>query len=161
LGKIYYKKDRSIFDIENFIEHPIPKTIVLNTKSAFTQDLIQKIKSLNTNEGLVIKIPLPKQIEKYSSSLIFRILQKINAIFRLKSVLTKSDYIKNLEYLNGNGAFMIPEKDIFYLMWKLIKSSDIIKDYNISYQNNSITIRFADKNTEFCLFGRVYGNVGW
>lgn len=138
-GKLYTASDRPIFQIKSFKNYPIPSKIVLNTKSTFYQDLIKQITELKNGEGLSIDIPLPKEYNKYSDSLAYKILQKLLKVFRLESVIVKDKYIKNLEYLNGNDAYLIPEKDIYYLVWKLIKTSDLIKDFELL--NNGSTIK--------------------
>lgn len=142
-GKLYEESDRPILQVKQYETVQIPEVIDLNTKGLFINELIQKINNLTREQGLIITIPFQKELLKYDGSKLHNFLSKFTSIFGLKTVLVKDSYIKNLEHLNGNGAYLIPEKDLYYLIWKLIKTTDVVRDYHMTLESEQVVFKIC------------------
>ncbi|MBJ7879173.1 glycosyltransferase family 2 protein [Gelidibacter salicanalis] len=142
-GKLYEQADRPILQVKQYETVQIPEVIDLNTKGLFVNEFIQKIRNLTREQGLIITIPFQKELLKYDGSKLYTLLSKFTSIFGLKTVLVKDSYIKNLEHLNGNGAYLIPEKDLYYLIWKLIKTTDVVRDYHMTLESEQVVFKIC------------------
>lgn len=138
-GEIFTEKERPTLkmhqpdDFTKYIEAPKEGTSYV--KSQFLTQLIEEIQSLHTDKSLLLTVPINKNRNFSSKEKIFRVvihkmLKKFNLPFKLIDVYEARALEKE--------KYFIPEEDVFFTVWQLIKNTALIKDFSIDRNEQSI-----------------------
>ncbi|WP_159022661.1 glycosyltransferase family 2 protein [Formosa sp. L2A11] len=136
-GGVINAKDRLINNKSQEVHLEIPKQILLNSKTKFITNLIETLKNLKENQYIYLEVPLPKQPKKYLKKRFLSFYTKITSLFYSNQVIINDGYVKYLEReVIENKAILLPEEDIYFVLWTLIKFHNVVNDYSISIDEN-------------------------
>jgi len=124
-GKLFAKENRKVFDARDVLfDYSRSGEWFYRGLVAFR--LVEKLQNLKNDECLTIEVSKTK----------YRAGRKIITINRLLGFLP-GDLIATRD---RSGQFD-PEKDMIYMIWKLVKDSQLIKDYSLTETEEKIVIR--------------------
>jgi len=124
-GKLFSKDERTVFNAKE-VYFKINESGDWFHKGIVAFQLVEQLQGLENNECLLIEISKGH----YKTSRKLKILGKLISFISPNLVLTK----------NRAGQFNA-EQDITYVVWKLIKDSDLIRDYTIIEEENKTIVR--------------------
>ena len=130
-GKHIRPEDRPIFTAE------VAETLIYSSYGSSYQKaqeidrIVKKLNALNGNECL--QIILRKRTMGVFS---FSLVRYVNLLIRICRLRLGIDYIENTE----KEKYFYPA-DIFYVVWQLIRTQGVIRDYSMIEENGGITIR--------------------
>ncbi|WP_434037638.1 glycosyltransferase family 2 protein [Formosa sp. 4Alg 33] len=140
-GAIFTAQDRSIFHRTEEVIFKLPENITLNTKPKVIKDLVYSVNNLKENQYLTIMVSIKSSPKKHRKARGLGILKQLISKYYYKQVLVNEDYVNDLERLSSlNRTHFIPELDIYFFVWQLIKYYDTITDYRISISNDKLEI---------------------
>ena len=130
-GKSVQREDRPIFSAQ------VAETLLYSSldgsyqKAQEIERIVKKISSLKENECLEIILG-----KKKMGTISFSIIRYANIIARISRMRLGVDYIENVE-----KEKYFDSRDIFYIVWQLIRTQGVIRDYSMVEEKDSITIR--------------------
>ena len=93
--------------------------------------IVEKLNALNENECLQIILR-----KRTMGVLSFSLVRYVNLLIRICRLRLGIDYIENVE-----KEKYFYSADIFYVVWQLIRTQGLIRDYSMIEENGGITIR--------------------
>ena len=130
-GKYIRLEDRPIFTAE------VAETLIYSSygrsyqKAQEIDRIVKKLNALNGNECLQIVLR-----KRTMGVLSFSLVRYVNLLIRICRLRLGIDYIENVE-----KEKYFYSADIFYVVWQLIRTQGVIRDYSMVEENDSITIR--------------------
>ncbi len=124
-GKLFSKDERKVF-IAKEVYFKINESGDWFHKGIVAFQLVEHLQLLENNECLLIEISKGH----YETSRKLKVLSKLISYISSNLILSK----------NQAGQFNA-EQDITYIIWKLIKDSDLIKDYALAEEENKTIVR--------------------
>lgn len=130
-GKYIRPEDRPIFTAE------VAETLIYSSygrsyqKAQEIDRIVKKLNALNGNECLQILLR-----KRSMGVLSFSLVRYVNLLIRICRLRLGIDYIENVE-----KEKYFYSADIFYVVWQLIRTQGVIRDYSMVEENDSITIR--------------------
>ena len=93
--------------------------------------IVEKLNALNENECLQIILR-----KRTMGVLSFSLVRYVNLLIRICRLRLGIDYIENTE----KEKYFYPA-DIFYVVWQLIRTQGVVRDYSMIEENGNMTIR--------------------
>lgn len=140
-GKILEEEDRPIFKTTEQIELQIPKFGSPFVKLGVTKKILNALRELKPHQCLKLSLDHSFTYKANKSNILLSLLNKfLNKLLRLR-VVASSEY----EYLlsSSNDQNYYAERDVYYLIWTLIKKEKLIKDCMITNKQNLTEILFC------------------
>lgn len=130
-GNYIRPEDRPIFTAK------VAETLIYSSygrsyqKAQEIDRVVEKLNALNENECLQIILR-----KRTMGVLSFSLVRYVNLLIRICRLRLGIDYIENTE----KEKYFYPA-DIFYVVWQLIRTQGVIRDYSMIEENGGITIR--------------------
>jgi glycosyltransferase involved in cell wall biosynthesis len=128
-GKLLGTGDRPVFNAKEIV-FDYQESGNWFYKGRVAANLISMLQSLQKDECLKISIPRSGQKLSGKTRWINTVLQKLPG---------------NLVMEKKIAERFIPEKDLIYVIWKLIKEDNFIRDYSIAQENENTIVKLMSK----------------